>query len=295
MSAIKVLTRGAYDLQKLRIMTGNRIVGNFRAKLGQAPGTKAVDELDADSLKLLDDLKLRHRRITDALIASKQKGPFPGDEIISTFTDYALVGEYVDMEKIEVSHFKQLGKALEEVPIYTTFLRNIRGIGPAMAGVIVSEIDIAKAKYPSSLWAYAGLDVGSDGLGRSRRAEHLVKREYVDRNGEIKERNGITYNPWLKTKLMGVLAASFLRSKSPYAALYVQYRHRIETDTARTCVDKPGNHRDATWTKMRRHQAAQRYIVKAFLRDLYVAWRTLEGLPVAPPYSEAKQGHRHAA
>jgi hypothetical protein len=34
-------------------------------------------------------------------------------------------------------------------------------------------------------------------------------------------------------------------------------------------------------------------MIKRFLADLYVAWRTLEGLPVAPPYSEAKQGHVH--
>jgi len=35
---LKILVRGAYDLQKQRIQTGNRIVGNFKAKLGQSPG-----------------------------------------------------------------------------------------------------------------------------------------------------------------------------------------------------------------------------------------------------------------
>jgi hypothetical protein len=34
-------------------------------------------------------------------------------------------------------------------------------------------------------------------------------------------------------------------------------------------------------------------MIKSFLRDLYNAWRPLEGLPVAPTYNEAKQGHVH--
>ena len=37
MSNLKILVRGAYDIQKLRIQMGNRLVGNFKAKLGQAP------------------------------------------------------------------------------------------------------------------------------------------------------------------------------------------------------------------------------------------------------------------
>jgi hypothetical protein len=293
-SPIRTLVRGAYDLQKLRISTGNRTVANFRAKLGQAPGESAVDALDDEAKKLLFDLKQRHRRITDAMIEAKHKGPFPGDELISTFTELALVASYVDLERNETEQFKRLQKVLDEIPIYTQFLSGIRGIGPAMAGVIISEFDITKAKYPSSLWAYAGLDVGGDGLGRSKRAEHLVKREYISRDGEVKERVGITYNPWLKTKLMGVLAASFLRSKSPYAEIYAQYRHRIETDPKRTIRDKAGRS-DDEWTKMRRHQAALRYMIKMFLIDLYKAWRAIEGLPVAPSYHEAKMGHKHAA
>jgi len=72
-----------------------------------------------------------------------------------------------------------------------------------MAGVLISEIDIHKSRYPSSLWRYAGLDVAEDGKGRSRHKEHLVPIEYVDKDGNPAVRQGITYNPFLKTKLMG--------------------------------------------------------------------------------------------
>jgi hypothetical protein len=34
-------------------------------------------------------------------------------------------------------------------------------------------------------------------------------------------------------------------------------------------------------------------MIKRFLVDLYKAWRPLEGLPVAPEYSEAKLGLKH--
>ena len=45
---IRVLVRGAYDIQKLRIQMGNRIVGNYKARLGIPPGTKEKDKLEAD-------------------------------------------------------------------------------------------------------------------------------------------------------------------------------------------------------------------------------------------------------
>lgn len=290
-SITRTMVRGAYDLQKLRISVGNRIVGNFKAKLGQAPGESEAEALDDDAKRLLADLRASYERIADA-IAAHPRAKFPGDALISVYAEFALVAQYIEMEAVEAQHFKRLGKTLESVPIYTEFLAGVRGIGPAMAGVIISEIDITKARYPSSLWKYAGLDVGPDGLGRSRRAEHLVQREYTNRAGEAAERRGITYNPWLKTKLMGVLAGSFLKSNSPYAEHYRNYRHRIETDPSRAIRETPGRS-DDEWTKQRRHQAACRYMIKMFLIDLYNAWRPLEGLEVAPTYHEAKMGHVH--
>ena len=76
-----------------------------------------------------------------------------------------------------------------------------------MAGVIIAYLDPKRARHVSSFWKYAGLDVDK-GSGRSRREEHLVERDYIDRNGDAKTRLGVTYNPFLKTKLMGVLGPS---------------------------------------------------------------------------------------
>jgi len=283
---IKIMVRGAYDLQKLRIQMGNRIVANFKGKLGQAPGqTEAA--LEREAKKMLADLRSRYRRLVDGLVRAPSRRNFNGDEVISSFTELCLVEQYVALEAREAAHFRRLGAILEEVPIYTAFLRGVKGVGPAMAGVMVSEIDIAKARTPSSLWAYAGLDVGPDGAGRSKRREHLVKIKYTDKDGAERERDGITFNPFLKTKLVGVLAASFLRSKSPYRDIYDGYKHRLESR-----ADFADHAKGA---KGHRHNAALRYMIKMFLIDLYRAWRELEGLPVAKPYHEAKLGIRHAA
>jgi hypothetical protein len=283
---LRAMTRGAYDLQKLRIQAGLRLCANFRSKLGQGAGT-AEDELDDDAVKVLDELRTSYRRLTDGIAKNRRLPPkdvFKGDELISEYTDLMLVASYFELEGVERKQFAQLETVLPDFPIYVKFLKGVRGIGPAMAGVLISEIDIRKAAYPSSLWKYAGLDLGPDGRGRSRRGEHLVDRQYTTAAGEDAVRKSITYNPFLKTKLMGVIASSFLRTKSPYAKIYADYKHRLETDPAR-----------AEWSKGRRHQAAMRYMAKQFLKDLYNAWRPLEGLTVAPTYQEAKLGHVHRA
>ena len=98
-------------------------------------------------------------------------------------------------------------------------------------------------------------------------------------------KKGITFNPFLKTKLTGVLGASFLKQspdKCVYRKIYDDYKHRLE-------------HMDAHKEKSKghRHNMAIRYMIKMFLIDLYNEWRPLEGLPVAPTYTEAKLGKVH--
>ena len=292
---LRTMVRGAYDIQKLRIQMSNRIVGNFKAKLGQEPG-HSEEELEEDAKQLLAGLRRRYKKIMDGVKTFPKQASFEGDEVISTFTELCLLSQYLGLETMEAEHFKRLESVLTEFAVYTDFLRDVRGIGPAMAGVIISEIDITRAKYASSIWKYAGLDVAPDGQGRSKRKEHLVDCEYTDKDGKPATRLGITFNPFLKTKLMGVLASSFLRAGAgKYSDIYRDYKHRME------CHTKYGPHNDKKkdendkiiTSKLRRHNMSLRYMVKMFLIDLYAAWREIEGLPVHPPYSEAKLGLKH--
>lgn len=321
---LRSLVRGAYDVQKLRIEMGNRIVANFKAKLGQKPGKKE-SELDTKGKALLADLRSRYKKLTDGVKTFPRPTAFDGDEVISTYTELCLLAQYVSLEEAEDQHFRRLGKVVEGFEVWDKFLADLKGVGPAMAGVIISEIDIHKARHPSSLWAYAGLDVADDGRGRSRKKEHLVEREYTDKNGNPATRVGITFNPFLKTKLVGVLGSSFLRAgreytadqiedretmnakdrkdmkpegpcKSVYATIYYDYKNRLEQH-AKWGVQNDEIKDDAghkLTSKGRRHNMATRYMIKMFLIDLYAAWRGFEGLPVSKPYHEAKLGLKHA-
>jgi hypothetical protein len=169
-------------------------------------------------------------------------------------------------------------------------------------------LDIRKAERPSQFWALAGLDVGpgiasdpDNKLARSRRKEHLVEREYVDRNGETKTKMSTTFDPWLQSRLLGVLGGSLLRSGSPYRKYYDEYRHRIETDPNRrkgtlkekTAEWKAGNKTEQIWHPLRIHRAAMRFMVKQFVADFWRRWREIENLPTVPPYSEGVLGHKH--
>lgn len=281
---LRTLTRGAYDIQKLRIQMGNRIIGNFKAKiLGQAP-SQSEETLDEESRDILKELRTSYRKLMDGVKTFPRMNSFKGDEVISDYTELSLVHQYMQLEETEKSHFTKLSNILHTYPVYQYFLEEVRGVGPAMAAVIISELDVYKAKYPSSFIMYAGLDVAPDGKGRSRRKEHLVEQEYTNKEGGIATKLGITFNPFLKTKLVGVLGSSFLRSgrDHKYSSIYYNYKNRLENHPKHK--DKSVGHR---------HNMAIRYMIKHFLIDLHVKWRELEGLEVSKPYHEAKLGLVH--
>lgn len=298
---LSVAVATAYDLQKLRIMTGNRLCASFRNKLGIAP-SESEDEQEEDIKKVLDLVRADYDLMTQGVVAvTKPDGglivpqarSFKPVGCITTRGEFLLFQQYLAMEAQEKDHFnKTLPGLLEGFEIYDYYLSHVRGIGPAMAAVIVRYFDIHKARYPSSFWKYAGLDVVGvmdektqemDWQGRSRRKAHLVPRQYQNSEGEVVDTVGISYQPFVKTKLMGVVAGSFLKCKSPYAELYYNYKHRLENHP------KYG----ASTMKARRNKMAQRYMVKEFLIDLHANWSDLIGREPTKTYAEWKLGLTH--
>lgn len=261
---IRSMVRGTYDLQGLRVGMGNRIVANFKAKLGLKQDGMSEKQLAKQEKAILDMLREDYKRITDGVILEGEEAVysklpterrFKGGEIISSYAELVLVEGYMNILKDEETGFKRLEKLLVNVPIYTEFLSKVDGLGVQMAGVIISEIDIHEAEYPSSLHKYAGLDVIKVGIytdeagkehkvpawqvseyyeredadpdqpmimhgkyvvkmvdeGRSRKEHALVNRVYMNKDGEEATRKSITFNPFLKTKLIGVLGGSLLK------------------------------------------------------------------------------------
>lgn len=282
---IRSTVRGLYDMQNLRISIGNRVVANFRSKLGLKIGEKD----DAKKKKLIKKVVGDYELLTEGLADLPTPSRFKPGDIIDDYTELVLVHHFVLLRRQEQSAMSRLPYVLDPIPIYHWLIAQ-PGVGPQMAGVIISEINIEKATNPSSLWKYCGLDVHEDGTARSRRKEHQVEREYIDRHGEVKKKMGLTYKPWLKAKLLKVLGASLLRATGKnrskphkYSEIYDNYRHRLENHPKHK--DKTDGHK---------HAMANRYMVKEFMKDLYVAWRQIEGLPVSEEYSVAKLGIVHS-
>ena len=85
--------------------------------------------------------------------------------------------------------------------------------------------------------------------------------------------------------------------KSPYVKIYLDYKNRLANSSNFTEVRiKNGGTEKKMWkdvTDGHRNNAAKRYMMKMFLKDLYASWRAVEGLSVREPYQEAKLGHKH--
>jgi len=263
---------------------GNRIVANFKGRLGQKTN-EGEEELDEGAKDVLLHLRRHFKKITDGVKTFPRSATFKGDEVIADYTELCLISHYIELEDQETTHFRRVEQILRPFPIYEHFLEKVSGCGPAMSGVIISEIDISKAKYPASLWKLSGYDVVlADNRGRGKYKEHLIPKFYKNAKGETVETVGITFNPFLKTKLM-VLGGCFLKVKeSPYKDAYYNYKNRLENHPVHKLK-----------TKMHIHRMAMRYMVKRFLVDLYIKWRALEGLEVNPEYSEGKLGMKHGS
>jgi len=287
-------------------------------------------------IELIDVLKADWKRITDAFadpeinkslktkrnyVSNDDKSSEPQEttrrskvktfslldpDIRGTFDDFLewqMMSRYRDMLKNEDEAKKDLNDCLENFQVWREFLSKIKGVGPTIGAVMLATIDIYKAKTPASLWSYAGLDVvildnegNPDGRGRARYKGHLVEVEYVAKDGTIKLKNGITFNPFLKTKLVGVLADIMIKHRTPkYRDEYDHYKARI-TERELSLTQQAlaiGNTDFKARTTAHLHRMAMRYMIKRFLVDYYVAHRTMEGLEVVQEYSIAKLGMVH--
>ena len=99
----------------------------------------------------------------------------------------------------------------------------------------------------------------------------------------------------LRAALIGVLAPGFIKAKAPYALNhYYPYKDRlVNSDQITHPKGKKGEKPWKDTSKGHRDAAAKRKMIKAFLTDLYVAWREVEGLPVREPYAVEYLGKVH--
>jgi len=212
-----------------------------------------------------------------------------------------LTDSFIAQAKHEAAMAKQLQLWVESQSFYTDWLSNVKGLGPIMGSVIMAEFDIRKADTVSKLWAYAGVSPGMvhGKVFDKKTKEIVVKEDSSIRQDRLSKGYLCPYNGFLKSKLLGVLASSFMIHNPTYKKVYDDYKNRLVhqhggdiSKLVGTMKGSDGTEYPAT--KIWIHKRAIRQMMKIFLIDLYVAWRTHEGLPVRPPYQEEYLGHKHS-
>ena len=247
---VREIVRSLYDVQDTRIRMGNRL--KFKKDGSDQKDNGTDSDMDFNTIPVLVD----------------------------TYSDY------VEMESAIA---KSLKAELKGIPVYDTFLKNVKGCGPLMAAVIIAEYDIHQATTVSKLWQFTGLNPGMV-QGRKMVDGKPTKVADLVRGDRLTAGYLAPFNKKLRTKMVGVLGSCFLKSKSEYAKYYYDYKSRkAQSEMAIDGRDKDWNET----SDKHRHSAAVRYMLKMFLRDLYVAWRTCEGLEVRKPYEEEYLGRKH--
>jgi len=238
--------------------------------------------------RAFSDLRMRIRRLVDIYYDVQ-------DVRIRTFNRLRQLGEIegvdpIALKKLERELNREVERWLKGIPIWEKFLKQVRGVGAILAGGIIGWFDPSKTKHVSGFWRYCGL--------------HVVDGEAVRRMKGAK----MDFNPKLRA-LMWKLTQSFIRNRNPdYFPIYEQakleenIKLKYPLEDPRNCpkyeecikrlkgrAKRLGRKIKKPPCKLHIDLRARRKMAKQFLLDLWVTWRTLENLPVTPPYSQRKR------
>lgn len=173
---------------------------------------------------------------------------------------------YDGLVELEKHAGKIVAAMVKREPIYQAYLSHIKGIGPSLSAVLISEIgDPGRFPNISSLWSYCGLGV-QDGEARKRR------------RGEKANWNSV-----LRMTCARKMTDQFIKLRGCFGRkLYDQYKAYY--------TERDGE----TLSKGHIDNRARRKVAKVFLSCLWLAWREMKGLPVTEPYAFGVQGGHHS-
>ena len=238
--------------------------------------------------------------------AGAEAGKGDPDELLKEVSTGVSVGApqlleraYARAKDDELSAAAGLRDAISLHPVWP-WLSTVKGIGHLLAARLLSRLDVERASTPSAFWAYCGLATipgvafkcatcGLDiayPLGYEPNGPHQKRSgtgtctgalETVPGSGPIRVaprrsalggRAGYDARAREACYLVGI---SMLRCGS-------EYRESYDAEREKLAAMRPG------WTPKRCHLSAMRKMEKAFLRDLWIAWRRAVGLPMVGPY-----------
>jgi hypothetical protein len=236
----------------------------------------------------------------------------------------SLEWRFEQLLQLEKSLLKDIDEHLRTLPFYVKVLSDkvrFRGIGPTMAAVLLSEIQIHRQETPSQLWAFAGLAPVA-----ARRCKKCQKTVSPARGAEIggpeggtevgddgealywkhdgtKPKGCVKIVPKAETFTSGKAMKPTRGEKLKYNAFFrsklcgVLGPVLLQTGSPWRKFYDDYKHRKASagWGTCdgHRHAAAIRYMIKMLLLEIWKEYREHEGLSVRPPYQEEYLGHKH--
>jgi hypothetical protein len=271
-SELRLLYRLFEDAQRARIAHGERLRAFLQGRSFAGSGETSRD--------------------VEELLTEIQRGQSAGAPVV-------LERAYARAADEEVMLAVELRVAVEGHPAWA-WLKQQRGIGHLLAARLLSRLDVARARTPSAFWAYCGLatvpgtayrctECGLEAgyptgyrvnaTHQSRAGSRQCKGELSlvadQRSTRVAPRRTLaggrtTYDAQAR-KSCYLIGVSLLRTRSDYRSYYDAERERLEE-------------RRAGWTPKRCHLSALRKMEKAFLVDLWLAWRRAVNLPTVQPY-----------
>lgn len=236
-----------------------------------------------------------------------------------------------EMEKLEKLMELQIAKSLK-IDIYTKWLSKIVGISTRYGGSLIAGIqDISNFAKVSQLWSYCGMSVETvckkcnklhfdnnedaekwkanmqekmDKMRKRMKETEKKKKKPEEITSKIekslctcenpepkteatKRRRGvagISYNPFMKMTCWKI-GKQFVRQGRFYRTVYEQMKAEEISSNEQLPEDKRRS-------KGHIDNRAIRKTIKIFLQHMYVAWRTIENLPVTKTYYEQyMKGH----
>lgn len=266
-----------------------RCTPNDSAALREALGLPKTDELDAQIIWRLAEERpdLFRRWEGDPILTTMyrtfkeiQKSRVRQGNRVWAKEEGIAQDVLTDLGAIEKKVRKAMRAELDKYPIWA-WLQQIKGIDVNTAAGLVAFIDklgIKNINTVSSLWHYFGVHVEN---GKAVRRAH----------GEA-----MTYNPEAKSLVLGVIADSFIKQRTPlYRPLYDTEKEKQLAKTYPTHELASKWHgytvTDTHLSQGHANNRAKRKTMKIFLSHLWVIWRQLEGLETRPPFVHEQLKH----
>lgn len=308
--------RSFYDLQRLRIQTGNR--DSDRAELTDddrkfmAAQSDGLEELEKQALKEISTI-LKGIAIYKWLKVQKGCGPTMSGVLLSEIDIHraetcSSIWKYSGLDvDTRTGKARRGEKGVKRC--WNSFLKT------KCVGVLGDCMIKAQSPWTKHYYDYKHRKqtqmvpkcMACDGTGKSTYADGVESTDGLERANDTestkirKRSNGKRAEDKKKTTMAK-------RAPDPESTDVLERADVTESsiDKERAMVKKSptspkrcsncnGTGGPAPWGRSdaHRHRASIRFMVKMFLLGLWKEWRTLEGLPTPDPYSEAKLGIKH--